>query len=156
MSLYRYFLWASDMRGLFRERLFKSPIGEMQTSGATLAEALERATRDKAFGGSVIAVLYAFPYMSYYYGGMYVVIEAWQTRFQYADPEIDELLRSPFVAKLESHRHGAFHFTPKYVDPKLHTFVSELESEEWLGDVHAAFARWFRYHLKLAPHEGPR
>lgn len=153
-SLYRYFLWADDMRKLFHQRLFASPIGEMRAAGATVQEALERATKDKAFGGSVIAALYGFPYMSYYYGSMYVVIEAWQRRFKYQDPDIDGLLRSPFLASLERHRHGAFHFTPEYVDPKLQAFVAELESETWLSDVHAAFARWFNHHLKLKPHEG--
>ena len=86
---------------------------------------------------------------------MYLVIEAWQRRFKYQDPDIDGLLRSPFLASLERHRHGAFHFTPEYVDSKLQAFVAELESETWLSDVHAAFSRWFRFHLKLKPGERP-
>ncbi len=154
-SLLRYFLWADDMRRLFHQRMFNSPIGEMRAAGATVEEALERATKDKTFGGSVVTVLYGFPYMSYYYGGMYVVIEAWQKRFKYADPDIDDLLRSPLLASLERHRHGAFHFTPKYIDPKLQEFVAELESETWLSDVHAAFVRWFHYHLRLQPSDRP-
>jgi hypothetical protein len=149
VSFWRYFLWADDMRKLFHQRLFNSPIGEMRAAGATVEQALDRATTDKAFGGTVIATLYGFPYMSYYYGGMYVVIEAWQKRLKYTDPEIDDLLRSPFLASLEQHRHGAFHYTPAYVDDKLSVFIAALESEEWLSDVHAAFWRWFRFHLKL-------
>jgi len=154
VSLYRYFLWADDMRKLFHQRLAKSPIGKMSAAGATEQEALARATKDDGFRGSLNAVLYGFPYMSYYYGGMYVVIEAWQKRFKYRDPDIDRLLRSPLVASLERHRHGAFHFTPTYIDPKLQGFNRELESEAWLNDVHAAFARWFHHHLRLKPREG--
>ena len=79
-SFWRYFLWADDMRKLFHQRLRNSPVGEMRAAGATVEQALERATTDKVFGGTLIATLYGFPYMSYYYGSMYVVIEAWLKR----------------------------------------------------------------------------
>lgn len=156
-SLYRYFEWADDMRRLYHERLWSSQLGELRRAGATEEEALARFRSDRQLREHLLATLYAFPYMSYYYGGMYVVIEAWGTpRFPYADTEIDRLRRSPLVARLERHRNGAFHAHPEYFDGRLLEFVNDPDSERWLNDVHAAFARWFRYHLKLGPHEGPQ
>ena len=120
-----------------------------------MEQAVERAKADATVGRTAIAALYAFPYMSYYYGGMYVVVEAWTERLKYHDPEIDELLRSPFVATLKQHRNVSFHFSPEYFDSRMQAFVNEPASEVWLGDLHAAFTRWFRFHLKLEPQEGP-
>jgi hypothetical protein len=154
-SFFRYFEWSDDMRRLYLQLLAESLIGQMKAAGATWEEAFDRARVDPVFKGSVVTVLYAFPYMSYYYAGMYVVIEAWRKRLKYHDSEIDELLRSPFVATLEQYRHASFHFSPKYFDSRMQKFVSDPDSEVWLGDLHAAFVRWFRFHLKLRPHEGP-
>ncbi|MGH7317881.1 MAG: hypothetical protein ACREJS_16665, partial [Candidatus Rokuibacteriota bacterium] len=156
-SLYRYFQWADDMRRQFLALILEGPVGRMQRAGLTKAEAFARVQSDAEMRGLLLALLYAFPYMSYYYGGMYAVIEAWGTpRFPYSDPGIDTLLQSPLVARLERHRNGAFHAHPEYFDDRLLEFVNEMESEEWLDCVHAAFARWFRYNLKLTSHEGPQ
>jgi hypothetical protein len=152
-SLYRYFEWADDMRRLYLELLFKS-LGQLR-SAVSVEEAVEVVRRDPTIGRLVITNLYAFPYMSYYYGGMYVVIEAWQKRKLYADPDIDSLLRSPFVDALREYRNASFHFSTEYFDSRMQAFVKELATEVWLGDLHAAFTRWFRFHLKLKPHEGP-
>lgn len=127
-------------------------LGQLR-SATTVEQALERAKADIALGRRVIAVLYAFPYMSYYYGGMYVVIRGWG-HLQYQDPEIDGLLRSPFVRTLREHRNASFHFSPEYFDSRMQAFVNEPESEIWLSDLHAALVRWFSYHLKLKPGEG--
>lgn len=152
-SLYRYFEWADDMRRLYLQLLFNS-LGELK-SATTVEQAVALAKADATIGRNAMAALYAFPYMSYYYGGMYVVIEAWTKRLKYHDPEIDGLLRSPFVTTLRQHRNASFHFSPVYFDSRMQAFVNEPETEVWLGDLHAAFARWFRFHLKLIPHEGP-
>ncbi len=128
----------------------------MKVAGATEQQALERLKTDEQFKVALLATLYAFPYMSYYYAAMYAVIEAWTKRLKYRDPEIDRLLASSYVASLERHRHASFHFTPEYFDARLLEFVNDADSERWLNDVHAAYARWFRYNLRLKPHEGPR
>lgn len=151
-SLFRYFEWADDMRRQYLQ-LLSNNLGQLR-SATTVEQALERAKADIALGQRTIAVLYAFPYMSYYYGGMYVVIRGWG-RLQCQDPEIDDLLRSPFVRTLREHRNASFHFSPEYFDSRMQAFVNEPDSEVWLGDLHAAFARWFRFHLKLRPHQGP-
>lgn len=152
-SLYRYFEWADDMRRQYLRLLFNS-LGSL-TSATTAEEAVERATADPTIGRTAIAALYAFPYMSYYYGGMYVVVEAWMKRFNYRDPEIDGLLRSPFVKMLKEHRNASFHFSPTYFESRMQAFVNDPASEVWLGDLHEAFTRWLHFHLKLKPHEGP-
>jgi hypothetical protein len=154
-SLYRYFEWADDMRRMYLHLLSESPIGQKRAAGVTAEEAFELAKADPAFKQSVVSVLYAFPYMAYYYAGMFVVIEAWTGRLKYHDPEIDDLLRSRFVATLKEYRNASFHFSPQYFDSRMQVFLNEPDSEVWLGDLHAAFARWFRFHLKLRPHEGP-
>ena len=153
-SLYRYFEWADDMRRLYLQLLFNS-LGPL-ASAATEQDAIQRAKADARIGKSTVAALYAFPYMSYYYGGMYVVIEAWTTRFHYHDTEIEELLRSSFVGTLKQSRNASFHFSPQYFDSRMQAFLSDPDSEVWLANVRDAFARWFRYHLKLKAHEGSR
>lgn len=82
IALHRYFVWADRMR----VHLDAIPPG----TGATEA-------------------LFSHPYLSYWYGGMYVVIEGWQ-RLGLHDPEVDDLLTSDNVKHLERHRHGAFHY----------------------------------------------
>jgi len=143
------------MRRLYLHLLSESPIGQKRAAGVTAEEAFEQAKVDPVFRRSVVTVLYAFPYMSYYYAGMFVVIEAWTERLKYHDPEIDELLRSPFVATLKQYRNASFHFSPQYFDSRMQVFLNEPDTEAWLGELHEAFARWFRFHLKLRPHEGP-
>jgi hypothetical protein len=86
-SLFRYFEWADDMRRLYLHLLSESPIGQKRAAGVTAEVAFELAKADPAFKRSVVTVLYAFPYMSYYYAGMFVVIEAWTGRLKYHDPE---------------------------------------------------------------------
>ena len=57
--------------------------------------------------------------------GMFVVAEAWTGRLKYHDPEIDELLRSPFVATLKEYRNASFHFSPQYFDSRMQVFLNE-------------------------------
>lgn len=155
-SFHRYFIWADDLRGQYHKLMRQTPIGQLKQAGVSEAEALRQIMSDSRLQGHFLAALYAFPYMSYYYGAMYVVIEGWQKRLRYADAEIDTLLESRFVALLERHRHGAFHFTPDYFDPRLMDFVNEVDSERWLNQLHAAFGRWLSFHLRLKPKERPR
>ena len=152
-SLFRYYEWADDMRRQYLHLLLNS-LAELR-SATTPEQAVALVKTDPTIGQKAISALYAFPYMSYYYGGMYVVIEAWSERLKYHDPEIDELLCSPFVATLKQHRNASFHYSPEYFDSRMQAFVNEPATEVWLSDLHAAFARWFRFHLKLKSHEGP-
>jgi hypothetical protein len=141
------------MRRQYLQLLFNG-LGSLRL-GTTPEEAVELAKADPTIWRTALAALYAFPYMSYYYGGMYVVVEAWMKRLKYRDPEIDELLRSPFVAMLRGHRNASFHFSSTYFDSRMRAFINDPASEDWLGDLHEAFTRWFRFNLKLKPHEGP-
>lgn len=57
----------------------------------------------------------SFLYMSYWYGGLYVVIEGWQ-RLKLSDDIIDNLLISSNVQLLKRYRNGVFHFQKEYID----------------------------------------
>jgi hypothetical protein len=153
-------MWAHDLRDHYHKLMGETPIGELKRTGVPEAKALQRIMSDSRLRGLMLAAFYAFPYMSYYYGSMFVVIEGWRRlkhqNSSYRDRDIDALLKSRFVALLERHRHGAFHFTPDYFDKKLLEFVNELESERWLSQLHAAFGRWLIFNLRLEPHERPR
>jgi hypothetical protein len=122
MALQRYFLWADRMR----EHL------EKLIAGGPPRDGLEAAM-----------VLYSHPYMSYFYGGMYVLIEGWR-ELGLADPEIDELLNSPNVELLRRHRNGAFHFQKDYFDDRFIGFVEAEDSAAWIRALGNAFSRWFQ------------
>jgi hypothetical protein len=154
-------MWSNDLLGQYHRLMAESPVGQLMKAGLTVAEALEKLKTDSGFKGKLLTVFYAFPYMSYYYGSMFVVIEGWkrlkgQSPNYYRDQEIDALLQSRCVAQLERHRHGAFHFTPEYFDERLTQFTFEENSDLWLHKLHTAFGRWFVFHLQLKPHERPR
>jgi hypothetical protein len=127
-SLHRYFMWADRMRVHYGE------VGPT-TSSATEA-------------------MFHHPYLSYYYGGMYVVSEGWK-RLDLHDPEIDELLTSENVGRLERHRHGTFHYHPEYFDDRLLAFPSGPDSAEWIWELRHAFSRWFLAELDSWKGERP-
>lgn len=87
--------------------------------------------------------LEAFIYMSYWYGGLYVVIEGWR-ELGLEDDTIDSLLESGNVALLRRYRNGVFHYQADYFDPRLRGFVEEGESSvEWVRGVNDQFGRYF-------------
>jgi hypothetical protein len=116
MALHRYFLWADRMR-VHLDDMMSPELGATE-------------------------MFFFHPYLSYWYGGMYVVIEGWR-RLGLADPRIDELLRSPNVAHLERHRHGAFHYHREYIDNKFLAMPSQPDSPAWIRDLREAFSKWF-------------
>jgi hypothetical protein len=100
LSFYRYFQWADDMRSLYHKLLWDGPVGELKRAGLTQEQALERVNSDRHAWGLVVTSLYFFPYMSYYHGGMYAVVEAWRTRLPYRDEE------DRYLAALSPGRHS--------------------------------------------------
>ncbi len=82
-------------------------------------------------------------YMSYWYGGLYVVIEGWK-RLKLVDVAVDQLLESRNVGLLKRYRHGVFHFQPKYNDKKFLDFIVEGENcVEWIRQLNQEFGRFF-------------
>jgi hypothetical protein len=100
----------------------------------------EQLAREPKIGSKEHAFLH--PYMAYWYGGTYVVIEGWK-RLKLTDPHIDELLKSPNVGHLERFRHGVFHYHPVYFDEKFQDFIASSDSVQWINAVREAFSRWF-------------
>jgi hypothetical protein len=136
-ALHRYFRWADVMRATYEETVVaarsteggRKPLAAGQDFDESRVRMMER-----AFG---------MPYMSYYHGGLYAVIEGWR-RLALSDPTIDQLLKSPNVAKLESYRHGAFHFHPEYFDKKFLGLFHSDEGMDWVRSLRNAFHTWFR------------
>ena len=123
MTLHRYFIWADRMKVHFDETL-----------------------KDKKPESAVD--FFTLPYMSYWYGGMYVLIEGWR-ELNFHDPEVDELLKSSFVDHLRLYRNGVFHFRNAYFDEKRFLpFIESKESATWIRELREAFGRFFLESLR--------
>jgi len=117
-TLHRYFIWANRMRAHFDEIL----------------------SRGNPFSGP--GQIESFLYMSYWYGGLYVVIEGWQ-ELKLVDPEIDALLQSPNVGLLRRYRNGVFHFQTEYNDTRFEAFMTEgAATVEWVRTLNSEFRRY--------------
>ena len=81
-------------------------------------------------------------FMSYWYGGLYVVCEGWQ-ELGLSDPKVDALLANPTLDLLKRYRHGAFHFQRDYFDSRFMEFQAEQKSAIWVRDLSDALGRWF-------------
>ena len=82
-------------------------------------------------------------YMSYWYGGLYVVIEGWK-QLKLVDVAVNQLLESPNVGLLKRYRHGVFHFQQNYNDKKFLDFIVEGENcVEWIRQLNQEFGRFF-------------
>lgn len=84
-------------------------------------------------------------FMSYWYGGLYVVIEGW-FELGLNDPVIDSLLKSPNVALLKRYRNGIFHFQKDYMDERFHEFMASKDCVPWVRDLNKAFGDYFAAH----------
>ena len=123
MTLHRYYIWANRMRTHFDEIL----------SRGVPVETVE---------------IECLLYMSYWYGGLYVVIEGWQA-LKLTDPIIDSLLQSPNVKLLRQYRNGTFHFQIKYYNDKFSSFTKGTDAVAWVRKLNTEFGRYF---LGAYPH----
>lgn len=100
-------------------------------------------------------------YMSYWYGGLYVVIEGWRT-LKLRDPMIGRLLSSRNVGLLRRYRNGVFHFQRTYYDKRFSGLILDGENVvDWVRTLNREFGRyfldWFRTQEKgLRPASGTR
>ena len=118
VALHRYYIWANRMRIHFDEVLSSSKDINDENIEAML-------------------------YMSYWYAGLYVVIEGWQ-ELKLKDDIIDSFLTSPHVDLLRRYRNGVFHFQAKYYDERFIAFMSEgASSAEWVRNLNRQFGRYF-------------
>jgi hypothetical protein len=119
-TLHRYFIWANRMRTHFYDLLAKE--------------------RDPSTGTAQIE---SFLYMSYWYAGLYVVIEGWQ-ELHLSDSVIDGLLQSPNVKLLRRYRNGVFHFQSDYNDQRFEEFMTQGTDEvAWVRVLNEQFGRYF-------------
>lgn len=81
-------------------------------------------------------------FMSYWYGGLYVVIEGWRA-IKLDDPVINDLLNDPKVDLLRLYRNGAFHFQKDYCDHRFQGFMSDKDAANWVKKLNTEYGRWF-------------
>jgi hypothetical protein len=121
-TLHKYFVWANKMRINF-EALLNQNIQEIIPHSQFEIE--------------------SNLYMSYWYGGLYVVIEGWK-ELGLADEKIDALLDSPNVNLLRRYRNGVFHFQRDYFDERFLGFMRDgINCVEWIRNLNLEFGRYF-------------
>jgi hypothetical protein len=99
--------------------------------------------RDRRHDGTAMLADEGWIFMSYWYAGLYVVIEGWQ-ELGLTDPVVDELLRSPNVALLRRYRNGVCHFQTDYFADRFAGFVdSAHEPVQWVRKLNSEFGRYF-------------
>jgi hypothetical protein len=122
LNLYKYYIWADSMKTAY-ENLLERNIREIIPIAKFEAE-------------------YNL-FISYWFGGLYVVIEGWQ-ELNLKDKEIDSLLKSPNVNLLRRYRNGVFHFQRDYFDERFMGFLRDGVSRiEWVQVLHGEFERFF-------------
>ncbi|MGO8754745.1 MAG: hypothetical protein ACLQHK_05890 [Gallionellaceae bacterium] len=120
LSLHRYFIWANRMRTHFDELL--------QLENYAMAPQ-----------GQIESRLY----MSYWYAGLYVVIEGWR-ELGLSDVPIDDLLNSPNVELLRRYRNGTFHFKRAYNDQRFMELLKDgTDVVAWVRELNQQFGRFF-------------
>jgi hypothetical protein len=99
------------------------------------------------------AEIESFLYMSYWYAGLYVVIEGWR-ELRLADATIDVMLQSPKVELLRRYRNGVVHFQKDYNDERFLSFMKEgTDSVSWIRSLNQQFGRYFLEILDRGPND---
>ena len=85
----------------------------------------------------------SFLYFSYWYAGLFVVIEGWW-ELNLHDAVVDRLLESPHVGLLRRYRNGVFHFQRDYFDKRLTGFLAAApKTVPWMRELTLQFGRFF-------------
>ena len=131
-NLYKYFIWADRMKDAFDSLLLEN-------------------TRE-IIAPTRFEIEYNL-YMSYWFSGLYVVIEGWQ-KLGLKDKKIGALLNSQNVELLRRYRNGVFHFQKDYFDERSLGFLRDgISRIEWIRRLHQEFARyfheWYEVHGKI-------
>jgi len=126
LSLYNYFAWADHMKRLYE------------------------ASRDSPESLPGVGDPTTWVTMSYWYGGLYVIVEAWTENLKgLKDKRIDSLLHEKELVKLlKKYRNATFHYQPKLFHSKHTDLMKKGEKAYvWIEDVHKAFGafleKWF-------------
>jgi len=121
-TLHRYYIWANRMRVHFDEVLQQRMAAKIEKGRMEVESML---------------------YMSYWYAGLYVVIEGWKA-LKLSDQVIDRLLHSGNVALLKRYRNGTFHFQKTYYDARFIELIEKGQNVvEWIRTLNSELGRWF-------------
>jgi hypothetical protein len=124
-TLHRYFIWQNRMREHFYDGL-----AEARAAGRPITHGTDE-------------MIEAFLYMSYWYGGLYVVIEGWRD-LKLKDETIDRLLDSPNLDLLRRSRNGVFHYQPRYFDERFVALIRDGQDIlQWVRELNEQFGRYF-------------
>lgn len=95
--------------------------------------------------------------MSYWYAGLYVVIEGWN-ELKLNDAKIDTLLKmAEFVGLLRRYRNGVFHFQADYFDKRFVDVLSqEKDYVKWIRKLNSELGRFFLEWFKRYDNEHPK
>jgi hypothetical protein len=126
VALYRYYVWANNMKVHFEEIL----------------------KRTGAVDITSVDGFYVAMYMSLWYGCLYVVIEGWR-ELGLEDSEIGAFLESSNVNLLRTYRNATFHYQKDYLHEKFMAFLREGEATAtWVRGIHNAFAAYFAHEFE--------
>jgi len=89
-------------------------------------------------------------FMEYWYGGLQVIVEAWDA-LGLEDEEIDRLVADPKATHLRRFRNSAFHYQPDYLSPKRQEILNDPDSVEYVRALSNEFGRWFLDYFKENP-----
>jgi hypothetical protein len=118
-SLSRYFIWADKMRADFEALAQEQDLN------------------------NTIYVENCHIYISYWYSGLYVVIEGWR-ELDLHESNIDALLSSPYVDLLRRYRNAVFHYQKTYSDSRfMDLMLAGDAAVTWVHQLHAAFGDFF-------------
>jgi hypothetical protein len=122
LNLYKYFIWADSMKTAYENFLDRN-----------IREIIPIAKFEAEYN----------LFISYWFAGLYVVIEGWQ-ELNLKDKEIDSLLKSPNVNLLRRYRNGVFHFQRDYFDERFMGFLRDgVDRIRWVQVLHGQFERFF-------------
>ncbi|MGH7991903.1 MAG: hypothetical protein ACREDQ_00170 [Limisphaerales bacterium] len=131
-ALHRYWIYANRMRECF-DKAFLHP------------DWVQLAKETKTEIDLVFWIHDPGIFMSYWYGGLYVVVEGWQ-ELGLNDSVVDQLLKSPNVKLLKRYRNGIFHFQKHYMDERFHEFMESKDCVPWVRQLNRAFGDYFAVH----------
>ena len=132
-SLHRYYIWANNLRALYDQYI------------------TTEWDKDKEQPFDVVL----HNYLSYWYAGLYVVIEGWGN-LNLSDPAIDGLLESPNVQLLKRYRNGVFHFQKNYFDERFLTLIRDGEDVvTWICSLREELSRFFLHWLRSRDQQVP-
>ena len=129
VALHRYFIWANKMRTDFDVLLAKRKHTKVPESLILIEDNM---------------------YMSYWYAGLYVLIEGWQ-KLKLQNTAIDTLLkRKDYVDLLRKYRNGVFHYQEDYFDSRFADVWSQGQGFiTWVRELNEQFGRYFlQWHAK--------